>query len=449
MKQSNLIKRILILIIIFGLVQPIFLVSLTFAQTSPNSSPSAIQADLQRQLDEVERQIAEYQKQLAVTVTQKNTLANKIKQLRVKQQELNALIKQTTLKVQTLTGKITDAETDLKTNLAKAVELEAEMAGVIQQIHQKDLRPIILLASANGLSNAFTEVWNYSKININLKYLVDALQILKKQIEDKKDLLQEQKFAAVDLLQLKSAQNRELVNNLTEQNNLLTKTKGVEASYASQLADKKKQAAEIRTRIYSLFNTGSQINFGQAVDIANWASKLTGVRPAFLLAILTQESNLGKNVGTCNRAGDPVEKSWKVIMKPERDQEPFKKITAELGLDIDTTPVSCPMRGKDGKQIGWGGAMGPAQFIPSTWMGYRNKVTALTGKSNANPWDIRDAFIASGVKLKNDGAGTEAGEWKAAMIYFSGSTNPTYRFYGDNVIAIAKKYQQDIDQLSN
>ena len=29
------------------------------------------------------------------------------------------------------------------------------------------------------------------------------------------------------------------------------------------------------------------------------------MRPAFLLAILTQESDLGKNVGTCNRAGDP------------------------------------------------------------------------------------------------------------------------------------------------
>jgi membrane-bound lytic murein transglycosylase B len=250
-------------------------------------------------------------------------------------------------------------------------------------------------------------------------------------------------------MQIKTIQKQQLTGTLSEQNSLLDKTKGLEANYTAQLADKKKQAVQIRSRIYELFNTGSQINFGAAVDIAKWASKLTGVRPAFLLAILTQESNLGKNVGTCNRSGDPPEKSWKVIMKPERDQEPFKKIIAELGMDIDKTPVSCPMKDKSGKQIGWGGAMGPAQFIPSTWMGYKDKVAAITGKSPANPWDIRDAFIASAVKLKSNGAGTEAGEWKAAMIYFSGGTNPAYSFYGDNVLATAKKYQADIDNLAS
>jgi membrane-bound lytic murein transglycosylase B len=182
--------------------------------------------------------------------------------------------------------------------------------------------------------------------------------------------------------------------------------------------------------------------------LANWASKQTGIRSAFLLAILTQESNLGKNIGTCNRPGDPPEKSWKVIMKPTRDQEPFQIITAELGKNPDITPVSCPMKDKKGKQLGWGGAMGPAQFIPSTWIGYRQKITAITGNTVANPWDNRDAFLASAIKLRNDGAnGTDEGDWKAAMRYFSGSTNLAYRFYGDNVIKTTHKYLSDIEDL--
>ena len=214
------------------------------------------------------------------------------------------------------------------------------------------------------------------------------------------------------------------------------------------LSDKKKQAAEIKSRIYDLFNTGSQINFGQAGDIAKWVSGLNGIRPAFLLAVLTQESNLGKNVGTCNRSGDPPEKSWKVIMKPDRDQDPFQQITKDLGMNVDTTPVSCPMHDKNGNQIGWGGAMGPAQFIPSTWMGYKDKVSALSGKSPANPWDIRDAFLAAAVKLKGDGAdGTDDGDWKAAMRYFAGTVNLKYRFYGDNVLATTKQYLSDIAEL--
>ena len=134
-------------------------------------------------------------------------------------------------------------------------------------------------------------------------------------------------------------------------------------------------------------------------------------------------------------------------MKPDRDQEPFQTITSELGLPIDTTPVSCPMHNKDGSQLGWGGAMGPAQFIPSTWMGYRAKVTAVTGKA-ANPWDIRDAFLAAAIKLKDGGAGTQSGEWAAAMRYFSGGTNPAYSFYGDNVVATAAQYASDIAKLN-
>jgi membrane-bound lytic murein transglycosylase B len=104
------------------------------------------------------------------------------------------------------------------------------------------------------------------------------------------------------------------------------------------------------------------------------------------------------------------------------------------------------MRDKKGNQVGWGGAMGPAQFIPSTWMGYRAKVTNITGKT-ANPWDIRDAFIASALKLGADGAKTKEGEWAAAMRYFSGSTNVRFRFYGDQVVARANAYQEDIDAL--
>ncbi len=413
------------------------------------TSPSVIQSQLEQQLADIEKQIADFEKQLTVTVSQKNTLANKIKQLKIKQQELSAQLKATTLKINNLQSNITVAQTDLAKNIEKEAGLEKEILVTIKLIQQKDLRPVILLALVGGLSKSFAEVQNYFSITNKLNSLVLATRQLKNEITDKKVSLENQKTEAQNLLKIKTIQNQTLVSSLSEQNSLLVKTKGLEANYSAQLADKKKQAAEIRSRIYELFNTGSQINFGQAVDIATWASKLTGVRAAFLLAILTQESNLGKNVGTCNRSGDPPEKSWKVIMKPERDQEPFKKITNELGLDIDKTPVSCPMKDKNGKQIGWGGAMGPAQFIPSTWMGYKDKVSTITGKSVANPWDIRDAFIASAVKLKAGGAGTVAGEWKAAMIYFSGSTNPAYSFYGDNVVATANKYQQDIDELNS
>ena len=87
-------------------------------------------------------------------------------------------------------------------------------------------------------------------------------------------------------------------------------------------------------------------------------------------------------------------------------------------------------------------------FIPSTWMLYKDRAAAITGKT-ADPWNINDAFLASGLYLADYGAAQQTynGEWRAAMIYFSGSTNTRYRFYGDSVMSLATKYQADIDTI--
>jgi membrane-bound lytic murein transglycosylase B len=166
---------------------------------------------------------------------------------------------------------------------------------------------------------------------------------------------------------------------------------------------------------------------------------------------LTQESNLGKNVGQCYLVNQTTGAGIQILsgktqaktMNPSRDVPVFLKITAELGRDAFHTPVSCPM------SFGWGGAMGPAQFIPSTWASYKDRVKAITG--SADPWNIKDSFIASALYLTDYGAKSQEanGEWRAAMIYFSGSTNTKYRFYGDSAIATAAQYEKDIQTIEN
>ena len=71
--------------------------------------------------------------------------------------------------------------------------------------------------------------------------------------------------------------------------------------------------------------------------------------------------------------------------------------------------------------------MGPAQFIPSTWLSYTKAVIALTGRPVANPWNTEDAFTAAAIKLARGGASskTQAGERAAAKAYISGNPNCT------------------------
>ena len=404
--------------------------------------------ELEKQLQEIEAQIQQYQNELNTIQGEKNTLQNKINQLKKQQSTLTLQIRSTNLKVQQLGGKITETQSAINDRTNKAQQLEAEISALIRAINDYDDFPVLYaLISENSLFDSVAEIERQNQVLANIKDLLSQVLEVKKQLNAQKEVLSDQQEEAKDLLAIKVLQQQNLTNSVSEQNSLLKTTKGKESNYQAVIADKQKAAAQIRGRLYVLLGVTTQVTFGEALEIAKWASQQTGVRASFLLAILTQESNLGKNVGTCNREGDPPSKSWRVIMKPSRDHEPFKTITSELGLNIDTTPVSCPMRNSSGQQVGWGGAMGPAQFIPSTWMGYRDKITAITGKT-ANPWDIRDAFLAAALKLKAGGAGTVKGEWAAAMIYFSGSTNTKFRFYGDNVVSMANKYQADIDSLN-
>lgn len=425
----------------------------TYAETVDNSSASSLnesKTELEKQLADIEAQINGFEKQLTATQGEKKTLTNAVNKLKNQQSSILLQVKSTTLKLNQITTELSKTEKGITTTKTKEERLKTQISSVLRLLNNKDEQLLIVsISESRGLADVAQTIQDYSKIFFTLASLTNQNKALHDSLQKQQVAYQDQQDDAEQLIKIKNAQQQELLGRLSEQKDLLQVTKGKESDYQQILTDKRKEANAIRNRIYDMVGGDTQITFEKAVEIATWVGKQIGIRPAFLLAILTQESNLGKNVGTCNRPNDPPEKSWKVIMKPERDQEPFKTITDELGRNPDITPVSCPLRDSKGKIYGWGGAMGPAQFIPSTWMGYRKKVTAITGKP-ADPWSITDAFIASASKLANDGASSkeENGEWRAAMKYFAGSVNLKYRFYGDNVLKTMRKYLVEIDEIS-
>jgi membrane-bound lytic murein transglycosylase B len=135
-------------------------------------------------------------------------------------------------------------------------------------------------------------------------------------------------------------------------------------------------------------------------------------------------------------------------MKPSRDIQPFLRITGAVGRDPAATRVSCPF------STGYGGAMGPAQFIPSTWALFESRIASAAGVASPDPWNPEHAFMAASIYLGDLGAssGTESGMRNAACRYYSGracdSKAPANSFYGTQVIAKMKNIQVNmIDPL--
>jgi len=398
---------------------------------------------------------SEIEKDINKTKGEKDTLQNKISILGKTIRNLESEIYEGNIMVKDLGNQIYTTQLSIDQTNLQIDEIKDNLSNILQMQYENDQQsPTVILLKNETLTDFLNELMELERLSLKTGELLENIKNLKISLENQKNIMDGEKNNLESVVRIQTIKKQENAQTKKEQESVLKMT---EAEYQKHLREKEeaeRKVAEITTRIFELAGIPEAPTFGEALELAKYVENILGIRPAFLLAIFKQESNIGKNVGQCylkntsTGAGVVIYNGKQVdrVMKPSRDVQPFLSITKELGRDWQNTRVSCPM------SIGYGGAMGPGQFIPSTWIGYRDRVKAITGKP-ADPWNIRDAFIATGLYVSDYGAKSQAydGEWRAAMIYFSGTSKRTsynyYGFYGDSVMAIAKQLQKDIDTI--
>ena len=397
-----------------------------------------------------EEKSEQIEKDISQTEKERKTLQNQISILKNKIKNLDYQIYQSNLMIEDLKLQIGDTENSIQKNSEKISNLKDKLKTILRLVYKEDHRSSLeILLAESKLSDFFDNLMALEKVSSKNQELLKEIKTLKSYLEEQKASLDAEKEDLEKAVQVQTLQKQESEKTKQEKDYFLKLTESQYQKYLKEKEESQKRVAEIRKRVFELIGIPEAPTFGEAYEIAKYVEQISGVRPAFLLAVLTQESNIGKNVGQCylknlkDGSGIIVStgKQTSRVMNPTRDVPHFLNTTSKLGRDPYQTPVSCPM------SYGWGGAMGPAQFIPSTWVRYEEKVRAITGKGD--PWDIKDAFVAAALYLAEYGAAkqTSDAEWKAAMIYFSGTTNSKFRFYGDSVMKIASQYEQDISEI--
>lgn len=387
-------------------------------------------------IKQLEASIDRYSQQIQEKEQEAQSLANQIAIFDLQIKQAQAEIDATNLVIGRLTSAIREKENDIVLQENEINRQNGILAQYLRQAARNDAGSLLEFLLKNDKFSDFFGDLNYSSnIQSQIQDTLATIKDLKaKLVQEKEDLESDR----AEQQQLKNMQNRQkagLQNSKKQKQKLLDQTKGQEKSYQQLLSKAREDLDKIRNQPYDLA-MGFKMTFEEALKNATMASQLTGVRAAFLMAILKIESDWGGNVGKGN---------WKQDMAP-RDFNAFQQITSLLGLNPDSTPVSKK------PSYGWGGAMGPAQFIPTTWLLYADAVANLTGRRPASPWNIRDAFTACGLMLAQSDANkqTYAAESKAAKMYIAGSrwnTSLTARIYSNNVMAAATKIQKDIDAL--
>lgn len=420
------------------------------------------QADKERleaELVNLEKEIAAKQKELDKQKGKSVSLSRDISVLNAQIEKSKLDIRAKNLVIQKLGGEINAKSKKIEALSTKISKEKESLAQLIRKERQLDDKTIVsLVLSKDNISDAYGDVVAFNAIKRGIQGSVDEIRGVKTLTETERKDLENKKNQETDTkAELENAKAKVELSE-SEKQRLLTISKNKESEYQKVLAEKAKKRAEILAAIFNLVGGNKQINFETALVYAKEAQKQTGIDPAFLLAILTQESNLGKNVGQCyltdtttgNGKGANTGSAQKRVMSPTRDVPIFLDITSKLGLDYTTTRVSCwiPLYRADKTPYGWGGAMGPAQFIPSTWKMFETRLKNILGY-NASPWNPKDAFMAAALYLTDLGAkGSSASAQNIAACKYYGTEGSTCS-YSNSVMRLKTGIQTNIDLLQD
>jgi len=421
---------------------------------------AAKRAQLQAQLDDLEKQIAQTQGTLDTLHGEGQSIQRDINILDADIKKSQLQIQATQVQIDALAQNIV-VHTNTIGELSGDIESEKQsLAQIIRSTNEIDDYSLIeVVMSAEDVSTFFGDLDSYVSLKQAIGQSSSQLAKSRDATETEKDALVDQKTQQEQLRGVQAQEKAKLQSQEDQKAQLLAANKQQAAHYQSIFDTQQKTAAQIRAELFALAGGSGQIPLPTAITLAKAAGAATGVRPALILGILKQETNLGENVGQCLLTNTPNKGDGKGkntgtpfsgVMKPTRDVDPFMSITASLGIDWQSQPVSCP------PSYGYGGAMGPGQFIPSTWVLYATRVASLAGHPGtpANPWNNMDAFTATAMLMADNGATsqTPAAEREAALRYFAGwgnADNPAYAFYGDSVMQFAAQFQSDIDTLGS
>lgn len=382
--------------------------------------------------------------------------------------DLNYNISKIQLEIKAKNAKIKQLGENIVVKEQYIGELSDRMDGIKKSIGKMlrdtyamdDASTINVLLSSENLSNYFIDTDNYATINTKLNSLVEELTGVKKTSEEEKQALETKQAQESKLKYEQEKAKKTTEGYKTEKQTLLSLTKNKEAEYKKLIAEKEKLKNQIRNKLYRTAG-GLEISFGDALKLIQPYESIIGVDPALTLAVLFQESavdnTIGKNIGKCtyNQASSCV--AGKTVMS-DTQKPTFLKIMSNIGLNPNTTPISCAIC-RDGN---YGGAMGPAQFMPVTWEGIMNRVSNIIGVTYPSPFENLAAFTASAVLLKDNQTRCKTAFTKkndiwscAASKYYGGLSLAGSRLinymrygYGASVLKRALQFEKDIETLS-
>ncbi len=419
-----------------------------------NETQSQCELRLRNEIAKKEAEIKRLEKNISQEKGNQQNLSSEIAKLRREISSTEKAILEKSHNISQLRKEIQRKEFTIQ-NLNEKLKREKEsLAKILRKRYELgEFSLFELLMSGESISQFFENLPLYSSLEKSLIRSFQHIKDLKSEIYEEKVSLEEKKQEEANTRYALALEKGKIEVQKKDRDLALRVSKSREATLAALKKKRQEEIRKIRATLIKFQGSGIQsksISFGEAYDYAKLASQKTGVRTAFIMAIMQQETGFGRNVGGCylrdDKTGDGIyirsgKKAKRTMIVSNIPN--FKKITSALGRDWKKTPVSCAIY-QNGKYYGYGGAMGYTQFIPNSWMSVARRVESYLNTPVANPWNPRDAVMATGIFLRDKGAAKQSyqAEYQAACRYYGNCGS-----YAPSVMKKAIKIQTMIDTL--
>ncbi|MBU2220227.1 peptidoglycan DD-metalloendopeptidase family protein [Patescibacteria group bacterium] len=236
----------------------IFIVIFILLFAQPMFVYADLQSDLQNEIDqkqaqiqELEKQIAQYKDMVRNSQNQSNTLKNAIAKMEAQIKKLESEVRLTQTKISQTSLKIQGLANDISTQNLALEKQKNNLTQIIQAINEYDQTgPMELILGSGNFSDLLTQAQYVSNLQTGIQEKLTTIKELKNQLENQKAESETQKAALEGLKKQLSGQTQVLDAQRDDQKYLLTTSKNQEKVYQATLTTLQKQREQVERDIY-------------------------------------------------------------------------------------------------------------------------------------------------------------------------------------------------------
>jgi len=339
--------------------------------------------------------------------------------------EINFEIAELNLNIESIEKEIKKREKAISELEGKLRDYIQVLEAILKAIYEYDQESSLeLLIFGNTLSEVFQKFEELERMREALRSTILDIKKAKLKLEEEKNNLEEAKKTKLELKSLREIRRQSLLLSRREQASILQKLAQAKTPLEremvrieAELQQLKIAMEKIRSYLLKWTLTGN-ITWSSIFKAVSNASAMTGVREALLLGVLQAETRFGQNLGKAGRTKEYCIDRWG---GSSREYDALVQICSRFGYDPNNVPMSRSC------------AIGPSQFLPSTWLAYERLCPGIY-----NPWDLNHAVLATACYLNRNGA-TSGNESGALFVYNQSSS------YVKAVLSYAETWQEIIN----